>query len=319
MPDGSMRRFGFILFCQLALAAASATAGTFPLTDGTKIIGTAISINDQGVVFQQDDGTDLPRTPWAKLSGDALKELLAEAKKDSDRERLEPLVESIPQDVAKRKEIVVKPINKPSRPAHGGGLFSLLGSPVGFLIVLVLYAANLFAAFEVAVYRRQPRAMVCGLAAIPFFGLLSPIIFGAMPTRPPPPEGPPAEESAPGPEVAPVEGAPVAEGAGVAEAPPPPAAPTFPEPIVFKRGEYSFNRRFFETKCAGFFRVVPGEAEKDLVLLIISARGQAAGRRISRITPNELFLQVVRNNASEDEMIPFVEMTEVQIRHRDSV
>ena len=86
---------------------------------------------------------------------------------------------------------------------------------------------------------------------------------------------------------------------------PPPAAAKLPEPIVFKRGEYLFNRRFFETKFAGFFRVVPSEAEKDLVLLITAARGQFAGRRISRITPNELYLQVVTNNASADEMIPW--------------
>jgi hypothetical protein len=309
-----------ILFCQLALAAALARAGTFPLTDGTKIVGAAISMNDQGVVFQESDGTDLPRTPWDKLSGDALKELLAEAKNDSERQRLEPLVESIPQEVAKRKEIVVKPIVRPERPAHPGGVFALLGSPVGFMIVLVLYAANLLAAFEVAVYRHQPLATVCGLAAIPFLGVLSPIIYGAMPTRLPPPEGPeaaePAQEGAAGPEVAAGEGVPVAAGA---EPAPPPASPKLPEPIVFKRGEYLFNRRFFETKFAGFFRVVPTEAEKDLVLLITAARGQFAGRRISRITPNELYLQVVRDNASAEEMIPMGEITEVQIRHKDSL
>ena len=319
-----MRRFGIILFCQLALAAASARAGTFLLTDGTKIIGTAISMNDQGVVFQQSDGTDLPRTPWDNLSGDALKELLAEAKRDSDRERLEPLVESIPQEVAKRKEIVVKPIKRPERPEHPGGVLALFGSPVGLMIALVLYAANLLAAFEVAVYRRQPLARVCGLAAIPFFGVLSPIIYGAMPPRALAPEGPaaaaPAEERAAGPEVAAGEGAPVAVGAGEAEAALAAAVtPKLPEPIVFKRGEYLFNRRFFETKFAGFFRVVPSEAEKDLVLLITAARGQLTGRRISRITPNELYLQVVHDDASAEEMIPMAEITEVQIRHKESL
>jgi len=89
--------------------------------------------------------------------------------------------------------------------------------------------------------------------------------------------------------------------------------------VVFKRGEFSFNRRFFETKFAGFFRVVPSEAEKDLVLVFTAARGQFVGRRIMRITPNELYLQVFNNNASADEMIPFVEIAEVQIRHKDNV
>jgi hypothetical protein len=92
-----------------------------------------------------------------------------------------------------------------------------------------------------------------------------------------------------------------------------------PEPVVFQRGEFSFNRRFFETKFAGFFRVVPSEAEKDLVLVITASRGQFVGRRIMRITPNELYLQVVKNNVSAEEMIPFAEISEVQIRHKDSL
>jgi hypothetical protein len=97
------------------------------------------------------------------------------------------------------------------------------------------------------------------------------------------------------------------------------AASTLPETVVFKRGEFSFNRRFFETKLAGFFRVVPSENQKDLVLQIDSGRGNFVGRRITRITPTELYLQVFKDNATADEMIPFGEILEVQIRHKDSV
>jgi hypothetical protein len=43
------------------------------------------------------------------------------------------------------------------------------------------------------------------------------------------------------------------------------------------------------------------------------------GRRIIRITPNELYLQVFKNEATADEMIPFSEISEVQIRHKDSL
>jgi len=90
-----------------------------------------------------------------------------------------------------------------------------------------------------------------------------------------------------------------------------------PAPVVFRRGDFSFNHRFFETKLAGFFRVVPGEAEKDMVVYIHAARGEFAGKRITRVTPNELYLQVFKNDATADEMIPFVEIREVQIRHKD--
>jgi hypothetical protein len=91
-----------------------------------------------------------------------------------------------------------------------------------------------------------------------------------------------------------------------------------PEPIIFARGEYSFNRRFFETKFPGFFRAIRAEAEKDLVLLLKTSRGDFVGRRVTRITPNELYLQIFNNDATADEMIPFNEVMEVQIRHKDA-
>jgi hypothetical protein len=96
-----------------------------------------------------------------------------------------------------------------------------------------------------------------------------------------------------------------------------PAAEELPAPVVFQRGDYLFNRRFFETKLAGFFRVVLGEADKDLRVCIHSSRGDFVGKRITRVTPSELYLQVFKDSATADEMIPFVEILEVQIRHKD--
>ncbi len=323
MQQAKMRRIILTLFGGLAVAASVAMAGTFPLTDGAKIVGSPESIVDKGVVFQLDNGDYSPRIGWDKFTPEALKELMAEAKKDSERALLEPMVENLPQEVAKRKEIVIKPIQPPARPAHGSGISGLFGSPVGWMMLLVLYGANLFAAYEVCIFRRHPPAMVCGLAAIPFFGVLSTIVHGLMPTRPPPPEITGVEEQAA--EAAATSAnapAPAALAAAYTPSAPPTAnapAPDFPEPIVFQRGEFSFNRRFFETKLAGFFRVIPSEAEKDLVLVIKASRGEFIGRRISRITPAELYLQVVNNNASADEMIPFMEISEVQVRHKDSL
>lgn len=320
-----MRRFVITLLGWMAMTASVASAGTFPLMDGTKIVGSLDSIADKGVVFTLDNGEPSSRIEWDKFTPEAFTELMAEAKTDKDRALLEPFIEAIPQEVAKPKEIVIKPVQFPDRPKRGGGIFALFGSPVGWFILLVLYAANLFAAYEVCVYRRQPAATVCGLAAIPFFGVLSPIIYGAMPTQKPPPESrepaAPVEEEAAPPQAAAVPNAPRASDApgSPGSVPAPAPAPVLPEPIVFQRGEFSFNRRFFETKFTGFFRVVPTEAEKDLVLLIKASRGQFVGRRISRITPNELGLEIVKNNVTAEEAIPFLEIAEVQIRHKDSL
>ncbi len=329
-----MRRIFITLICWTALIAPLAEAGTFPLTDGTKIVGSPESINDNGVVFQLESGDYSPRLTWDKFTPEALKELIAEAKKESERALLEPMAQSLPQEVAKRQEIVIKPIQTPERPKYGGGIIALFSSPVGWLLMVVLYGANLFAAYEVCIYRHQPPGRVCGLAAIPFFGVLSPIIYGSMPTQVPPPEilasAPPHEAAATASEATTAPGTPApaasyaasaATGAVTREATTPAAAPApvLPEPVIFQRGEFSFNRRFFETKFAGFFRVIPSEAEKDLVLVFKAARGQFVGRRISRITPNELALEVVKNNVSAEEVIPFSEVAEVQIRHKDTV
>lgn len=69
----------------------------------------------------------------------------------------------------------------------------------------------------------------------------------------------------------------------------------------------------------GFFRVVPGEAEKDMVLLVKAARGEFTGKRITNVTQNELYLQVFKNDATHDEMIPFTEIQEVRIQHKDAI
>jgi hypothetical protein len=328
-----MRRVGLLLFCLLAFVSVTALAGSYVLTDGTEIEGNPISENDFGVVFHMADGSDLDRIAWEKLSQDSLRALLARATTAREKELLEPYIEELPQERAQRKEIVVKPIQTPDRPTTQLGMTALFASPVGWTILLILYGANLFAAYEVAIYRAQPLSTVCGLAAVPFFGVLSPICFIAMPTRKVSIEGqeepqtrfratpPPAEEGAGAgsgehPSLA-------TQGTSAARQPAGPLAqveaPVLPEPIVFRRGDFSFNRRFFETKLAGFFRLVPSEAERDLVIYIKSGRGDFTGRRITRISPAELYLQVFHDNATADEMIPFVEVLEVQIRHKDAV
>jgi hypothetical protein len=331
-----MRRLGLFLFCLLAFVPITASAGVYTLADGTRIEGDPISENENGVVFQTDKRVDLDRIPWEKLTQESFRALLARATTAREKALLEPWIEELPQEKAQRKEIIVKPIQTPDRPKTRVGMMAIFASPVGLVIFLILYGANLFAAYEVAIYRRQPLQTVCGLAAVPVLGVLSPIIFIAMPSRadsmegleepqtrfqvtPPPADTTLLEDSAgAGPGERPSL---KAQGTFAARQPASPLAqqpaPALPEPVIFRRGDFSFNRRFFETKLAGFFRLVPGEAEKDMIIHIKSARGDFTGRRITRITPAELYLQVFHGDATADEMIPFVEVLEVQIRHKD--
>ncbi len=62
---------------------------------------------------------------------------------------------------------------------------------------------------------------------------------------------------------------------------------------------------------------MPSPAEQDLRIHLKSSRGDFIGRRITRITPTELYLQVAKEDATADEMIPFTEILEVQVRHKD--
>jgi hypothetical protein len=332
-----MTRFGLILICVLAFTTFSVSAGTYKLTDGTEVLGEPIAMTEQGVQFMQSDKTVLPRVTWDKLTPDALKELYAQAKSPNDRKLLQPLIDDIPVEAVKLKELPINPVTYPDRPTHNLGLFAMFSSSVGLVIVLILYGATIFAAYEVALYRRQPVSTVCGLAAIPFVGVLSPIAFIIMPGKEPPTESadasspPPAEVQLPGAAPLATTEAPRRTPSGAPRVPihmsgvethvvqeaVPEVAP-LPAPIVFVRGEYSFNRRFFETKFPGFFRAIRAEAEKDLVLLFKTSRGDFVGRRITNINPNELYLQVFVNDVTADEKIPFTEVMEVQIRHKDA-
>src|SRR5437868_5685595 len=96
------------------------------------------------------------------------------------------------------------------------------------------------------------------------------------------------------------------------------SAAALPQAITFQRGQFTFNRRFIETKFPGFFGVVKRDADKDMVLLVKSARGQYVAERISRIAANDMHVQVRLGNATEEVMVPFQEIQEIRLQHRDT-
>jgi hypothetical protein len=327
-----MRRFGLIIGFWLGLLGAGASAGTYSLTDGSHVSGQPMTYQEAGVVFKQAGDAYSPVVPWSKFTDEALTQLQADATTPREKALVEAMVVNLPANHSKLPEIVIQPVATPPRPTGHFGVFAIFTSPVGWFILLVLYAANIFAAYEVATFRNQPIQTVCGCAAIPLFGVAGTIYFLALPsvqlaeedTRASRPQAPAAPTFATAPVYAPPpdrETAPPAPPrqsyTPAVEVVPEPEPPGLPAPIVYKRGDFSFNRRFFETKLAAFFRVVLGEAEKDMVIQIKSSRGDFIGKRISRISPTELYLQIFKEGASADEMIPFGEIMEVQIRHKD--
>lgn len=292
-----------------------ARAGEYVLSNGNTLRGEAASMNEDGLVVRLAIGGFSERVAWGLLTQETLKEL---AKNPQAKDFVEPFIEIPASERIKRKEITIKPVTRIERPEKPKGVIAAFTAGSGLLLLLVLYAANLYAAFEVAAFRMRPAALVCGVAAV--FPVIGPILFALIPAghAAPAPAHEAAEEAA-GQDSSPLANAPAAmagHGLAIAGGGGKPAAPTGPDTTLYTRGDSTFNRRFFETKYVGFFRVVPSEAEKDYILSIKTAKNEFAARRISRISSNELHLQLLKG--ATEVAVTFTDILQCQVRHKDA-
>jgi hypothetical protein len=273
--------------------------------------------NDLGVQIKVGDGK-YERVPWASFSQDDLK-------KFKQIKKLEPLVEpfiEVTQEERNQKtEVNIKPPPRLERPPHKSLIGAMFSSGLGFFMVLIFYAASIYAGYEVAVFRAQPRVLVCGVSAL--LPVLGPILFLSLPTRTKPVEA--TWETAEQAEATAAVVNPMldagaqhptgmrlarggAEGAGAAPA-------NLPQTTTFQRGQFTFNRRFFETKFPNFFGVIKREAEKDMVLVFKCGRAEHIAERITRIAANDLHVQVTKG---DEVSIAFQEIQEVRLKHRNA-
>lgn len=308
-------RFVPVLAVVSLLFGVSAFAATFPLVDGTTLDGEPVSFTVQGMVVKNPAGEFAPRMGWTNFTQEALKEL---AKNPKAKSFVEPFIEE-DINIQKAPSVVIKlkPHPRMDRPNPKAGIGSLFSSGLTIVLLLAVYAGNIYAAFEIAIFRNYPPGMVCGIAAVA--PVIGPAIFLCVPTRVQKSMDEIAAESmeAAGGEVTQLayvhpgskEPTPEAQAAQA-------AAAAASQVTVYQRGKTSFNRRFFETKFAGFLKMVPGDAEKDKEIYIKSARGEYVGRRLSSIQANEVILQVQKGEATADVIIPFPEIFEVHVRPR---
>jgi hypothetical protein len=305
--------FGFWL-CGLLAAVG---ADTYQLTDGTAMTGSVISYNDSGIVFRLSEDQYSQRVPWTKFSQDALKLL---ANNPKLKTLAEPFIETPPPSRAKKEEIKVHEVSRlelPSKQSLFGALFS---SSVGLVALLLIYVANIYAAYEIAVCRVQPIALVMGVAVV--LPVLGPIIFLAMP-RPVEASRPAASHLGAAPHTFAVGGtaapaAPATVGINIVEASWHGAAPAdAPAQVqVFQRGQFTFNRRFFETKFSNYFAVIRREAEKNMELTVKTGRAQHVVERITRISTNEMHVEIGQSAVKKEIMVPFAEIVEVQLKSK---
>ena len=319
-----MRKLHFIcigvLLC--GLLTGIARAETFKLNDGQTITGDVIpgSANDAGLQVRVEEGK-YERIPWGNLSQAELKKF---AQNPKLRALVEPFIEVTEEQRIMKTDVDIKPVPRLERPAPRSLIGAMFSSGVGLFLILAFYAANIYAAYEIAVFRARPKVMACALAAVA--PLVGPIFLLCLPTliektdedlAGAEPAGASQSFSVPNPEADEAAAQAAAGGLHLAHGQAPGTA-GLPPTQTFQRGAFTFNRRFFETKFPGFFGVVRRDAEKDMVLLVKSARGTYTAQRITRITANDMHLHVQKGAASEEVMVPFSEVQELQLKHKDA-
>lgn len=312
-----------LLLIWLLAFPASAQQTSYQMTDGTSISGEVASADDRGVIFRTPGQPSSERIPWIQFTQEALKEL----QKNSRAARfVEPYLDPDISQRAQKREVRINEWQKPSRETASSFVGGFLSTGLGLLVLFLVYAASLFAAYEIAIVRAYPWPLVCGVAAV--FPVLGPIVFLCLPTRVEThaEEGDAewksyeAEEAARAAAAAEAQGAPSEEGglqlagAAAAEA----GGSQLPATQRFPRGQFTFNRRFFETKFPSWFTVVRRDADKDLRVVFRTARGTYTATRFSRITANDITLMVSEGAASRDVVVPYQEVQEVILKHKDA-
>jgi hypothetical protein len=325
-----VRKIHFItLIAALAvLLTAVASAATFKLNDGTTVTGDLIESgsNDASALIGVGDGK-YERVAWGQFSQEDLKAFMTKfAGNKKIIEAVEPFIEVTQEERAKKTEVTIKPADpvvtamQAERAEPKSSLIgSLFKSGLGWFLVLLVYGANIFAGYEIAIFRARPVPLVAGLAAIPFLGFISNIVFLALPTYVAKKSAADLafeEQLAAEPQTFAVPGAAeaAAEAAAQAEAKAQQAA-SGPPPETFARGQFTFNKRFFETKFPNFFGIARREEDRKKTLVFKTSKGEFIAQRITRIASSDIHIQVERNGATMEVQLQFVEIQEITLRH----
>ena len=310
-----------LLLVWLASSLVSLRGAEFKTVAGEIYKGDLSAADKDGLVVRLESGDFSPRVDWAKLTDETLKEL---ADNPKAKRFVEPFLDP-PAETIAVKEAKEIPVRQPERlvlPDGKKGLVAALTTPNGLILLGALFFANLFGAYEVARFKWRPVALVCGVSAL--LPVVGPIIFLLLP-KVAPVESENATQvavqetkvgvptSGPAPAGAPSGGA--AAALGLAKSTGGGGGAQEGLPRIFKRGETTFNRRFFETQFPSFFRVVVSEADKELVLDISAGKQSVVATRISRISMTEIHVKTATNAEAG---INFAEISEVKLRNKDS-
>jgi hypothetical protein len=292
LEDGVRNIFRIILGFWLCGLLMAAHADTIPLADGTSLTGDIISFNDAGVIFRLADSKYSDRIAWTKFSQEGLKQL---ANNPKISPMVEPFIEIPLSDRPQKPEIKINDVTRLEVPPKQSLLGALLSSSVGIFVLLLIYGANIYAGYEIAVVRARSKGLVMGVAAV--LPILGPIIFLAMPMQA---EVVPVEEivesSKPPGSTVPGEPASSQEEIQVTAV----TAGSAPAPKtagqVFKRGQ------------------VRSAADADTTLIVKTTTSQTVVERIVNLGANEMQVEVMLGETRQQATITFADIQEIQIK-----
>ena len=295
-------------------------AAEYKLIDGTALSGELITADKDAFVLKLDGGGYSTRTDWGKLSDESL---LAMSRIPKAARFVEPYVTlPSPEDVRRERpalsitepQRVPKPRSEtaaPGRPERKSArpLTAIL-TPGGLFFIGAMYLANIFFGFEVARFKWRPPVLVCGVSAVA--PIIGPLIFLSMPKWSPPEEINATAEALEATSLSVADSGPsLVQQMGLRTGGAAPA-PTEDFPKSFRKGDFTFNRRFIETQFAMFLPAAAAQESAGLVIDVTSTSGHIVANRINRLNASEAILQVV---GGDEAPVEYAAIQEITIRH----
>lgn len=274
--------------------------------------GELIKFDDNGLQLRM--GETFTNLQWGGFSQESLKQLAQNTqqniKKQTIASLVEPFIEPEISQRAPKPEIKINEVKRMQQPENPSILGGLLKSSVGKFIFFILFLANLYAAYEISIVKARPAAQVVGAAAV--LPIIGPIIFLILPMQVAPVVEEHVEHAAPG-------------GTQAAAAQAHAANPEIQiaeaswkqeekkaEAQVYARGKFTFNKRFIETKFAGFVGPEPkGDAVK-FWMEVKSSNAHFGARNIAQVGMAEAIFETDSGQVT----VPFADILEIKLNPR---
>ncbi len=296
-----MRNFLFLLSLWLGLVTSAFAAETFTLSDGASLAGDIVKSDDNGVMLHTPEEV-YTNIPWGRFSQDSLKQLSANPKMKAF---VEPFILPDESKRPQKAEIQVNEVKRmelPPNPSLLGGLFK---SPLGLVILLVIYAANLYAGYEISIVKARSAAQVMGLAAV--LPIIGPVIFLIMPMQVQISDEK-KEEDAVAAEVAAAQHLP-SDDIQISEASWKPQEEKKPEPQIFSRGKYTFNKRFIETRFGDYLGAASAGLAAKFTMEVKTMKDQFVVERIAQIAQTEVIFETAKGQIT----VPVADIQEIKL------